>query len=186
VIGPTPLVQAPATPTPLAGSSASPSPDDHEIGAMCIGTNAWLVASEERISGRAVRIWRSIEPVVAVQPDDPAIPWVSISSESLSALGWCGPEVGAGLLAEPTSVQAWALGPDEIRTVALVRLRPTLGDSNMGGLYRPALARTARSGTAGWPAGRYLFRVRSGDGREVTFGVDVQVAPPSRPGRPVT
>jgi hypothetical protein len=179
VVGPTPLVQAPATATPTGGPSVGPTAEAAEIARMCLDTSAWLVASEEQISGRAVRIWRAMDPVVAVQPDDPAIPWIPITSESLNALGWCGPEFGEGLLSVPTSVEAWVLAPTGIRPVPLRRLRPTLGDSNMGGLYSPAFAPTRRDPTAAWPAGRYLFRVRSGDGREVTFGVEVEVVPAS-------
>jgi hypothetical protein len=177
VLGPTPLVQAPATPTPVGGPTASSDPDEAEMARMCLSTSAWLIASEEQVSGRAVRIWRAIEPVVAIRPDDPAIPWVPIASESLSALGWCGPEFGDGRLADPTAVEAWLLAPAGIRPVALLRLRPTRRDSSLGGLYRPALAPAAISPTAAWPAGRYLFRVLSGDGRSVTFGVEVEVAP---------
>lgn len=177
VVGPTPLVQADATHTPMGGPSQAPDPDAAEIGPMCLDTSAWLVASEERLSGRPVRIWRAIEPVETVRPSDPAIPWVPITSESVNALGWCGPEAGDGRLADPTSVVAWALAPTGIRQVALVRLRPTRADSSLGGLFRPALAPAAISPTSAWPAGRYLFRVRSGDGRTVTFGVEVELVP---------
>jgi hypothetical protein len=178
--GPTHLVQADPTPTPIGSAVQGPDFDAAEIARMCLDTSAWLVASEEQVSGRAVRIWRAIDPVEAVRPDDPSIPWVPIASESLSALGWCGPGFGAARLADPTSVEAWSLTAAGIRSVALLRLRPTRGDSSLGGLYRPALVPAALSPTAAWPAGRYLFRIRSGDGRTVTFGVDVEVVPAAR------
>ena len=148
---------------------------------MCLDTSAWLVASEEQLSGRPVRIWRAIEPVETIlRPDDPAIPWVPITSESVSALGWCGPEFGDGRLVGPTVVEAWAVSGAGLRTLVLLRLRPTGPASSLGGLYRPAFAPTAISPTAAWPAGRYLFRIRSGDGRVFTFGVQVETVPPQR------
>jgi hypothetical protein len=176
--GPTHLVPADATQPPIGSPSPGPDADAAEIGRMCLDTSAWLVASEEQLSGRPVRIWRAIEPVETIlRPDDPAIPWVPITSESLSALGWCGPEFGDGRLVGPTIVEAWAVSGAGLRTLVLMRLRPTGPASNLGGLYRPAFAPTAISPIAAWPAGRYLFRIRSGDGRTVTFGVEVDLVP---------
>jgi hypothetical protein len=181
VAGPTPLVQAPATPTPVGGLTVVPDESAAEIGRMCVGTSAWLVASEERISGQPVRIWRSVVPAESIlRPDDPAIPWVPITSGSVSALGWCGPELPQERLVDPTLVEAWAVSDAGLRTLALLRLRPSGPMSSLGGLYRPAFAPAAISPSAAWPAGRYLFRVRSGDGRVFTFGVEVEILPPAR------
>ena len=187
---------APPTTRPTVGSESTGSPattapdpapaitrpEDDEMASLCVGADAWLVASEEQVAGRAIRTLRAIDPVVAIRPDDPAIPWVRIPADRLSALGWCGPESGIARMADPTSVQAWALTRTGIRTLTLARLRPSGADSSLGGLYRPAPPRPATGPTAAWPAGRYVFRVLSGDGRTVTFGVEVT---PTIPGAQV-
>ncbi len=195
--GPTGLVQAPPTPTPVESSPSGPDTARAEMATMCVGAGAWLVASEERVSGTAVRIWRAVapaaaapaaaSPAAAVLPDDPAVPWVPIASESLGALGWCAPEQGEGRLVDPTTLTVSSVTGAAVRPLALLRLRPTIEASSLGGLYRPALAPTPLSPIAAWPAGRYLFHVRSGDGTVFTFGVEVEIVPPlrARPGRHV-
>ena len=179
VAGPTPLVQAPATPTPVGGPTVVPDESAAEIGRMCLDTSAWLVArgadlrsagphlAGDRAGGRRPPR-RSGHPVGAHHLGiAERAGLVRAGVRRRSALG---SDLGGGMGTGPPGSAPWPCCDCG---------RP-VGDSSLGGLYRPALAPAAISPTAAWPAGRYLFRVLSGDGREVTFGVNVEVVPAAR------
>lgn len=198
---PTGLVQAPPAPssgdlsslTPRAdGSTTGPGSDvasrsqDADVAQMCLNTESWLVASVEEEPGGSVRIWRALEPATGLRPDDPAVPWVFIGSQGVTALGWCAPIDGPGRPSGGTTVEAWSVTGGIAHPISLLRIRPVGDPSSLGALYRPAHGSTPITATGLWSSGRYVFRVRSGDAPAQTFGVDIEVNPLGPPGPGVT
>ena len=197
---PTGLVQAPA---PAAGDLSSPisnaagpatvpggdiasRSEDADVAKMCLNTESWLVASVEEEPGGTVRVWRALEPVTGLRPDDPSVPWVYVGSQGVTALGWCAPIDGPERPSGGTTVEAWSVSDGIARPISLQRVRPVSDSSALGGLYRPARAGTPVTATGLWSSGRYVFRVRSGNGPAQVFGVDVEVSPLGPPGPGVT
>jgi hypothetical protein len=198
---PTGLVQAPPTPTSADLSSLNPNADgsatgpgsdvasrseDADVAEMCLNTESWLVASVEDEPGGSVRIWRALDPVTGLRPDDPTVPWVFIGSQGVTALGWCAPIDGPERPSGGTTVEAWSVTGGVARPISLLRIRPVREPSSLGGLYRPAHGSTPTSTTGLWSSGRYVFRVRSGNDQVQTFGVDIEVNPLGPPGPGVT
>ena len=197
---PTALVQAPI---PAAGDLSSQIPrdagsatvpggdiasrtEDAEVAQMCLNTESWLVASVEEEPGGTVRIWRALEPVTGLRPDDPTVPWVYVGSQGVTALGWCAPIDGPERPSGGTTVDAWSVTDGIAHPISLLRIRPAGDQSALGGLYLPARGGTPTTATGLWSSGRYVFRVRSGNGPARVFGVDVEVNPLGPPGPGVT
>ena len=152
---------------------------DADVTRACLDPGSWRVASVEAYGAQTIRVWRAIEPGAASGPADPAIPSVLVVSEGVSDLGWCAPVEGPDRPMGETAVAAWSLRGETARPLRLVRTELTPRPSGFGAMYAPSSAFVGRQApvTPGWPAGRYVFRLRSADGVERWFGVDLELRP---------
>jgi len=161
---PPPFPTVASTPVPLIGPDPLADLREH-----CQEPLGWRVYSRETWLGRAVRTWRSVEPVSRVTgPGDPAIPAVPLGP-TVEALGYCSPWTAAERPPADARVTAWRRG-DAARGgegPVLVTLRAIAPDepTPLGALFAATDAgRELPAGAAGgWPAGRYVFAVRATD-----------------------
>lgn len=175
-----------ASPGPTATPSATP-PGLDEAGGQCFPGTDWRLFAIEVNEGRPLRHWLSIEPGPATGSRDQAVPFVSVVTDSLLALGFC---VGSGPDGPPplAGVRAWAQAPASTGQDVPVALAPLVAylphDPDLGAIYEPPPASTGAAGIA-WTPGRYVFEVRQGpsvregsvEGDEWWFGVEVVAAP---------
>lgn len=152
---------------------------DADVTRACLDPGSWRVASVEAYGAQTIRVWRALEPGTASGPADPAIPSVLVVSEGVSDLGWCAPVDGADRPIGETAVAAWSLRGETARPLRLVRTELTPRPSGFGAMYAPSSAFVGPQApvTRGWAAGRYVFRLRSADGVERWFGVDLELRP---------
>lgn len=182
--GPRPVGRADAG----VAQTPAPTPDLSDLRAHCQEPLGWRVYSRENWSGQAVRAWRSVEPVVLADgPLDPRIPVVQLGS-GIEALGYCSPWTGAERPPAGATVAAWRLAPtrrggDPFEALILETIdpqRPTVLGALYGGLPGtpsgsspgPVGAGAGSDRPAGWPAGRFVFRVVGPDW-ERWWAVDV-------------
>jgi hypothetical protein len=164
---------------------------------VCLGTDAWRIASVETwhlyVSGsirtQQVRVWRAISPVAdASGPQDPVIPTVVVAGTEIDALGWCAPGTGPAPPRGPVDVAAWRLSPEGLvaTPISLRRTAPGAGDTPYAALYHEVTDCVAGYGCSGsgvpllaptWAGGQYVFRYRSADDQTWWFGADVQILP---------
>ena len=181
--------------------AAAPSPTfdaspEHLAAAVCLGTDAWRVASLEtwRISNRlgsrsqAVRVWRAIDPVTGpVAPDDPRIPIVGVAATQVDAIGWCAPQTGPERPSGPVDVTVWRLDGVSATRVKIRRVAPVAGETPLAALYREVSDCVSDYGCSGagvpllapgWTTARYVFQYADpGASRTWWFGADVVVLP---------
>jgi hypothetical protein len=168
---------------------------------VCLGTDAWRVASIETwqliVAGRPVtqqvRVWRAISPIgFAHGPLDPSIPTVVVAATEIDSLGWCAPGTGADAATGPIEVTAWRVAPDgsSARPIPIRRVAPIGGDTPYAALYREVTDCVVGFGCSGggvpllaptWAAGAYVFRYATADLRTWWFGAEVQVLPEPTP-----
>jgi hypothetical protein len=161
------------TPTP------SPTPPGYDApGGQCFTDSDWRVFTIETHEDRPQRHWLTIEPGAAASPRDTAVPFVTVVTDQVLALGFC---VGSGSdgPAPLVGVRGWAVGPGGAATALTLNpvrahMPPT---PDLGAVYRPPA--DADVAAAAWAPGRYVFAVRQGPpgGEEWWFGVEVVVAP---------
>ncbi len=171
---------ADSSPGPTATPSAT-SPGLDEPGGQCFPGTDWRLFAIEVNEGRPRRHWLSIEPGLATGPRDPAVPFVSVVTDRLLALGFC---VGSGPDGPPplTRVQAWAPAPASAGQDVPVALAPLVAymphDPDLGAIYQPPPESTGAVRTV-WTPGCYVFAVQQGPpvGDEWWFGVEVVAAP---------
>jgi hypothetical protein len=182
--------EATVAPGRSVGASRSPVATsdgiDADVSLACLEPASWRVASIEAYDGRTIRIWRALEPGPASGPDDPDVPFVLLASERVSELGWCAPAAGSDRPIGQTAIRAWTLVNGQPRPLRLVRTDRTPRQSSFGAMYAPSSVVPGRqvAPLAGWPAGRYVFRLTLHDGAERWFGVDLELRPAVAPGRP--
>jgi hypothetical protein len=154
-------------------------------GGQCFPGSDWRVFTIETHGGRALRTWLSVTPGDAGSPQDPVIPFVSVVTDRLLALGFCvgSGQGGPGPLA---GARAWAI--DAVGAAVPLDLAPLVAymphEPDLGAVYQPP---AEPGGTAGvtWSPGRYVFAVNQGPatGDAHWFGVEV-VAAPTAPANP--
>jgi hypothetical protein len=154
----------PPSPSAPTGPVIEPGLREH-----CVDPLGWRVYSRETWNGRAIRVWRSLEPAThADGPDDPTLPETSLGP-SIVDLGYCSPWSGAEVPPGTATVSAWR-GPvadraaDGWTALRLDRVAPDRA-TILGALYGPIGDRgdPAAPGQRGWPAGRYAFALRAPD-----------------------
>ncbi len=169
-----------ATPGPTPTPTATP-PGYDAPGGQCFPDSDWRVFTIETNADRPLRTWLSIEPGAAASPRDQAIPFVTVVTDRVLALGFCigsGPDGPAPL----AGVRAWALAAASRSPAVPIVLDPLEAymphEPNLGAVYRPPPGSTDSAGAA-WSPGRYVFAVRQGapGGDEWWFGVDVVPRP---------
>lgn len=186
-----PIITA-APPVPTGGLSPQAI-----AASVCLGTDAWRIASVETwhlvlegvIRSQQVRVWRAIAPIpIASGPLDPAVPTVVVAGTEVDALGWCAPGTGPNPPQGPIDVMAWRISPDGAAAtpIALRRTAPSAGETPFAALYREVTDCIASYGCSGsgvtllaptWTGAQYVFRYRSADAQTWWFGADVQVLP---------
>ena len=184
-----------------APSTAAETPQPTEdtavglAGPVCLGADAWRVASLETWREQDVRVWRAVEPIAdAIGPLDPAIPTVPVVAIAVEALGWCAPGYGPERPVGPVLVEGWIVIDGVASELELRQVVPAGGTTPLAALYQP-IARCAlgesctpqqtRRVPQRWVAGRVVFRYEDrGAAAAVWFGADVELyAPAGRPPR---
>ena len=186
---PVPLAVAP-DPTPVvevvATALAAATPDETDLRRHCQEPLGWRVYSREGWHGRTVRAWRSVEPVGAAGgPMDPSVPVVQLGP-GIEALGYCSPWTGVERPADRAAMTAWRLDPGRaggpiFEPVRLTRVAPDAA-TPLGALYGPLDVPWVRAetGPEGWPAGRYVFALRSPTWQR-WWAVDIATGVPEQP-----
>lgn len=156
------------TPTPTEDRSAKGL-----AAPVCLGAGAWQVASLESWRGRAVRVWRAIEPIaVATGPEDATIPSVPVAADTLAGLGWCAPSYGSEQPVGPARVLAWQVVDGTATALFLRQVQPVGGITPIAAIYLPV--------NGAWAAGRVVFRYQdTGTDLTVWFAADVNILRPS-------
>jgi hypothetical protein len=116
-------------------------------------------------------VWSAADAVAAQGPLDPAIPFSTIASTTVTAFGWCAPVSGPErppLAAVGTLFRLDASGP---RKLAFDRLEPAAPDA-LGELWVPVPQSVGRRPP--WPPGRYVIRISAPGGTfERYLGIEV-------------
>jgi hypothetical protein len=165
-------------------SIPTPSPTPPDVSAaFCMAPSGWRVTSLEHFAGQTIRVWQTIDPIVASGPLDPRLPVALVVSTSVTGLGWCAPPNGDERTTGPVTTTIWRVGEDGVAS----RVTPGVGARSgvLGADYPPP----DRGGTTvDWPPGRYVFDVEGGGPRDshwfavevVRFVVDGRTSPAPR------
>ena len=172
---------ADAARSPRSTSPIRPAPAarDDEVTDLCLRPLGWRVIATEIWVDRTARTWKAIDAVEASGPDDPAIQMVLVTGEAVPRLGWCAPVVGPEI--PPVAARATIFALRSRRPVELTTrlLEPTEPGSG-GGVWAPPDDRAAPpAATDSWPAGRYVIRIATPDGRFERW-LGAKVLPPAR------
>ena len=163
---------APGRP-PSPGATAAPVE-----GATCGYPSSWRTASISFWAGARAHIWTAARAVPANGPDDPAIPFHAIASDTVEAIGWCAPVTGPErppLTADGTLYRLRGGAAVEVPTDLL---EPAAGDA-LGELWVPVQRAVGRRPP--WPPGLYVIRLATPSGTyERYLGIDVGVPPRPR------
>lgn len=200
---------ADASIAPVASPIASPSP----IADDCAFAGGWRVfavgrrdpfggdgsttasapppdTSASRGIGEPLRRWLEIVPTAdAADPEDPAIPFVTIVSDRIAGLSYCPPPGGVDGPPGEGRFTAWRTStdgsaPDGTGATALT-LRPATLDATSAIRVPVYVADDATTPDgASWATGRYVFRVGSSDdpGYDRWFGVELRAPSGPPPG----
>ena len=163
-----------------SASPARPAPaaDDDEVADLCLRPLGWRVIATEIWVDRTARTWKAVEAVEASGPDDPAIPLVLVTGESVPRLGWCAPVVGPDIPPAAARATIFAIGPRRPLQLATRLLEPTEPASG-GGVWAPPPDGASPTAPPSWPPGRYVIRIATPDGRFERW-VGAEVLPPAR------
>ncbi len=185
--------RAPAGDTATSGMLTSiptptPSPQDPSV-AFCMAPSGWRVTSLEHFAGQTIRVWQTIDPIVASGPLDPRLPIAPVVSTSVTGLGWCAPPSGDARTTGPVMTTIWRVGDDGLAR----RVAPAAGSRSgvLGADYPPPDSGVAAA--VEWPPGRYVFDVEGAGPRDshwfavevVRFVVDSLSSPAPRVVHPV-
>lgn len=162
---------------PVASARIEPSEPPRSpaevIADECRAPAGWRILTTERWPGRTVAIWWAIEPVVAADPADPRIPYLSILAAGVPALGYCAPLFGPDRPPDTAMVHLWKALPDgKVEELHPVRLQPPFQSSLVALYAPPGTAGERLDPSATWLTGRYLFSAA-----DHWFGVDLRVTP---------
>lgn len=137
----------------------------------CASPQSWRLAAIQDWGGRVARVWAAAEAVPADGPEDPRIPFTTIASTGVTAIGWCAPVSGPErppLAATGTLFRLDAGGP---RQLSYDRLEPAVPHA-LGELWMPLPQSVGRRPP--WPPGRYVIRLAAPSGTfERYLGVEV-------------
>jgi len=165
-----PRIATPATaPTP----SSTPVPAPPRDAARCHNRAAWRLVVVERGPRREQRTWFAMKTLASASgPTDAAIPFRRTVSDDAVAIGFCAPDVDAGLdssggILRASGARIWRIRDGAATEVTgLQRIgSPAYGFAE---LYRPS-----RAGERVWTSAGYVFAVRDPFGRELWFGLRV-------------
>jgi hypothetical protein len=172
------VVVAAVAAAPAASSVAAPRPvavpaalAPSAVARLCDRPSRWWLAAVARWPGRTVHTRDQLAAVAAAGPLDPAIPFVTIHSARVAAIGYCAPALGTDRPPDDARVAVW-----RIDSRSAVQIQPptmrAMDGTVLGRLWeppsgpvatlRPADARTPGAGT--WPTGRYVIAVEGGAG----------------------
>jgi hypothetical protein len=147
----------------------------------CAYPRSWRLATIQDWGGRTARVWSAADAVAAGGPLDPAIPFTTIASTSVTALGWCAPVAGPERPPLAAAGSLFRLDASGAREIAFDRLEPAAPDA-LGELWVPVPQSVGRRPP--WPPGRYVIRLAAPGGSfERYLGIEVvrsdrEVEPP--------
>jgi hypothetical protein len=188
--GPTGFVATPAVSaveTGLDRGTGSPVASLDRLLITCGTPSGWRAATLQAWPGRTepIRSWIAVEPVAAIGPLDPGIPFVPVATGIVTAIGYCAPPDDSR---PPVIARAslWAVSATTATPLSLLPLEPATPNA-MGGLWLapPELERSSPVESAApssaddqprlWPPGRYALRVAVPGGVYVRWlGVEVK------------
>jgi hypothetical protein len=139
---------------------------------------SWLIQVDMLWPKRLVRSWILIDAVTASGPTDPGIPFVTVASPQVRAIGYC-PARDEGVPRD-TRPTIYRLGPpvEVVKTDEVRAPRYAEGLDNV--LYRPASAGRspapsgASPGPPRWEAGRYVLRIDGPSGFQRWLGLEIR------------
>jgi hypothetical protein len=166
----------PASGAPGGGAvagAAVPTPPPRT--ATCGYPSSWRTSSISFWAGARARIWTAAEAVPANGPDDPAIPFHPIASDTVEALGWCAPVTGPERPPLTAEATLYRLRDGVAVEVPSDLLEPAGGDA-LGELWVPPQRAVGRRPP--WAPGRYVIRLATASGTYERFlGIEVGVPP---------
>jgi hypothetical protein len=178
---PRPAIRAPSDPVAAATSTASsgarvvgpPSARPRAVSAverLCYQPTRWWIAAIVRWPGQTVQTREALPAVSADGPLDPVIPFETIHSRRVQAIGYCAPAFGFERPPDDATVAVWRLDSRaavQIQPPAL----PTMGGSILGALWSPPSGPMAtltaiadRGESVTWATGRYVFTIQGDRG----------------------
>jgi hypothetical protein len=146
------------------------------------GPGASVAPSGRRDIENPLRRWIEVDPLQSAPgPADPRIPFVTIVSERVGAIGYCPPPNGTDGPPADVAFDAWSLDPAGLATPLALR-RATLPTPSITDVAVFVGDGPTVDGKASWPEGRYVFAVeaRTPEPYSRWFGVDIRT-PPGRP-----
>lgn len=169
--GPTPAAAPtiPARPEPAVVVAPRSSPVTG-VERLCYQPTSWWLAAVVRWPGQTVQTREALAAVAASGPLDPAIPFETIHSSRVQAIGYCAPASGTERPPADATVAVW-----RIDSRAAVQIQPptmpTMDRSILGRLWSPPSGPVAtlrpidprQAAIVSWPTGRYVITLQ-GDG----------------------
>lgn len=198
---------APAQPAPVvvAAASSTPAPSPTPAGsrppAECAFAGGWRIfALGQRDSlggdgstgggadpspggvfsdiGNPLRRWLEVAPLDSVSgPDDTRIPFVTIVSSRITAVGYCPPPGGSDGPPTAAGLEAWSI--DAAGVARQLTLQP-VGEAGAPGTTEVEVFISTRDVPTGgrWAAGRYVFAVATRDGSYGRwYGLEIRTPP---------
>jgi hypothetical protein len=157
-------------------SSSAPTSSAAVGPASCFSHTAWRLVTAEHTSGRDIRSWIAIDPVVAIGPSDETLKSVPVVADRLLGIGLCAPPELAAAAGADRAAVLWVPRGRELVTVSLSELQPLAGfGTGEGQLYGPPAELAAASGS--WPIGRYLMQL-GGDVAQPPVWISFKVSRP--------
>jgi hypothetical protein len=175
------------TPSDSQGPTPIPTPTGDQV--PCLAPSGWRLATLEVGPLGDSRSWLVVSPVAAAGPLD-AIAAVSLRTDGVVALGFCGPGASEAS-ASSRIVGAWRLGsPGGAAQAAAALQLATVPGADAGlapvwavlylapaaaGATAPSAAASAAFslGASRWTSGHYVFEVADQGGAPVWFALDL-------------
>jgi len=137
----------------------------------CAYPRTWRLATVQDWGGRTARVWSAADAVIASGPGDPAIPFVSVVTSTVTALGWCAPVTGSERPPKAAVGTLYRIGTDGPHVIGFDRLEPAAPDA-LGELWLPVPQSVGRRPP--WAPGRYVIRLAAPGGSfERYLGIEV-------------
>jgi hypothetical protein len=150
---------------------------------VCTGSS-WLIQVDKRFVGQVVRAWVYTDAVEAFGPADPGIPFVTVTSSEVLAVGYCPSRADSAPL--DTQLTIYRLGPTIEVLAAHPVTAPDPAEAPENVMVRPAGTGRSPSPSGAtetplsWESGRYALQIEGSRGYDRWLGLEIRIVDDGR------